>query len=451
MNIHFISIGGSIMHNLAIALHKNKHSISGSDDEIFDPARSRLEKHGLLPKKTGWNPEMIHKKLDFVILGMHARQDNPELIKARELNLKIYSFPEFIYEHAKNKKRIVIAGSHGKTTITSMIMHVMQKESFEFDYMVGSSVSGFEDSVRLSEHAPYMLIEGDEYLTSAMDHRPKFLWYKAHIALISGIAWDHMNVFPDFQVYKKQFADFLEQMDTGTHVFYDDNDTHIPYLISENLHLHYHPYNYPDYKLKDSCFYLKINEKSVRMDIQGAHNMLNMEGAACVCAQIGIAKSRFYSAIQDFRGAGKRLEKIFESDDVLAFRDFAHAPSKVKATLEGLHEQYPAKRITAILELHTFSSLNKKFLPEYKNSSHAAEDLILLINPHALKMKKLEMISTEELQRAFARDDLFHCQNKEDIDIVLKKQFQKNSILLFMSSGNFDNMDILSLIEKLRT
>lgn len=446
MHVHFISIGGSIMHNLAIALKKKGYQVSGSDDEVYEPAKSRLQKHGLLPENVGWNKEVITKDIDFIVLGMHAKEDNPELKEAIRLQLKIVSFPEFIYEQSKDKKRVVIAGSHGKTTITSMLMHVLNKAGYQYDYLVGSKIDGFEDSVKLSNEAEYMIIEGDEYLTSSLDPRPKFLWYKPHISLISGIAWDHMNVFPTFDIYKKQFSLFLENLAQGGEVVYYKDDEHLPEVVSQHKDVKTIAYTHPDYQIEANQFVLEYGGKQYKMSIYGSHNMLNINGVSEICKLMGISKTKTFEYLQDFKGAGKRLELLKETKDYIVFRDFAHAPSKLKATISGIKEQYANRKLMAFFELHTYSSLNRAFLPEYKGSFEDADEKVIYINPHAVELKGLEMLSKDEILNNFGDHEIKVFFEKEEIIDYLNISEKKDTIILLMSSGNFDNINFNEIL-----
>lgn len=447
MKVHFISIGGSIMHNLAIAMKKQGHKITGSDDEIFEPARSHLKQHGLLPDKEGWDADKITKDVDVVVLGMHAKKDNPELQKARDLGLDIQSFPQLVYELSQNKQRIAIAGSHGKTTITSMVMHVMKKVNLDFDFLVGAKLKGFDESVSFSEDAPYFVIEADEYLSSPLDLRPKFLWYKPQFVLISGIAWDHINVFPSFGKYFDQFRLLLKSLPEKATVVYCSQDENVQKLINEFPDLNTIAYTMPSFRIDNDAFVLEYLNRDINLKIQGSHNLLNIEGARNICEQIGISPEVFYSAIQDFEGAGKRLELLIENKQFKAFKDFAHAPSKVKATVNGVHEQYPDKKIIAVLELHTYSSLNKMFLPHYAHTLENADEKIVFINPEAVKLKRLEAISEQDVVEAFKSKGLKVIFEKEKLISEVEALNWDNSILLLMSSGNFDGWDLNAYFE----
>src|SRR6056297_1247372 len=373
MHVHFIAIGGSAMHNLAIALKKKGYHVTGSDDQIFEPSKSRLDRAEILPKEIGWNPDNITKDLDAVILGMHARNDNPELQKARELKLKIYSYPEYLYEQTKNKTRIVIGGSHGKTTITSIIMHVFKFHGIPFDYMVGSQLKGFETMVNLESDNKLAVFEGDEYLSSPLDSRPKFHHYKPNIAVISGIAWDHINVFPSFEKYMQQFNRFIDTIvNNGTLIYYEQDQT--IQKILKNKHINYKPYSAHPSIIKNQKTYLRTKEKEIPVKFFGTHNMENLEAARLVCNETGIHNDEFYDAIETFEGAAKRLERIEKNKHFSLYKDFAHAPSKVKATVQALKEQYHKNKLIAILELHTYSSLNKDFLSEYSGSMNMADE-----------------------------------------------------------------------------
>ncbi|MCF8330889.1 MAG: peptidoglycan synthetase [Bacteroidales bacterium] len=442
MRIHFIAIGGSTMHNLAIALYKQGHQITGSDDEIFEPSKGRLKKYGLLPEKTGWDENNIHGAIDAIILGMHAKKDNPELMKAEKLNLPVYSFPEYLYEHAKNKKRIVIGGSHGKTTITAMILHALNYHKIDVDYMVGAQLDGFEVMVRLSEEANIMVFEGDEYLTSANDPRPKFHVYKPHVALISGIAWDHFNVFPTFEKYVDQFITFIDLLpDDGSLVYYS-GDGIIHKLVNEyDGKARMIPYFTCDSYIKNGKTIIRYNQKEYPMEIFGDHNMKNMQGAMLICREIGLSPDNFYKAMTKFKGASNRLEKIAENEHTRIFKDFAHSPSKVKATSEAVKYQFGDNELVAVLELHTYSSLNKDFLSQYSGTLNAVDMPIVFFNVHAIKLKRLPMLQKQHIYDAFDNANIKVFNLREDLEQHLKSLDWNNKNLLFMSSGNFDGMN----------
>ncbi len=450
MKVHFIAIGGSAMHNLAISLCKKGYQVTGSDDEIFEPSRTRLENYGILPKSFGWNPDKITPDLDAIILGMHARIDNPELKKAKDLNLKIYSYPEYLYEQTKSKKRIVIGGSHGKTTITSMIMHVLKYHKKQFDYMVGAQIEGFETMVSLTEDAPISVFEGDEYLSSPIDPRPKFHLYKPHIALISGIAWDHINVFPTFENYKEQFKLFIEKIEEGGSLFYYKNDTVLNELV-KNTHnkINRTAYSTHSYTKRNNQTLLINIDKEIPLEIFGEHNLQNISGAKLVCNQIGITDNEFYTAISEFKGASKRLEVLAKNESSIIFRDFAHSPSKLKATVNAVKEQFPERNLLAIMELHTFSSLNADFLKEYAGSMDKANTSIVYFNPEVIKHKKLEPITIEQVRASFQNKSLIVFTRQKDlVDYINASELSRKNIL-FMSSGNFSGMDLISYAKSL--
>jgi UDP-N-acetylmuramate: L-alanyl-gamma-D-glutamyl-meso-diaminopimelate ligase len=450
MNVHFIAIGGSAMHNLAIALHKKGYRVCGSDDEIFEPAKSRLSGYGLLPEREGWDPDKITGKLDAVILGMHARGDNPELIRAKELNLRIYSYPEFLYEQSKTKKRIVIGGSHGKTTITAMILHVLRDCGIDCDYLVGAQLEGFDVMVRITDEAPIMVFEGDEYLTSPIDPRPKFHLYKPDIALLSGIAWDHINVFPTFESYVEQFILFIGQISkNGTLIYCSEDETLRKICPQSGEGINLIAYSVPDYRIDKGLTIIRYGETDFPLQIFGKHNLLNLNGARLVCNQIGIEDHRFYQAITSFRGASKRLERIAGNEKIIVFKDFAHAPSKVKATLQAVREQFPDRKITSCLELHTYSSLSKGFLNHYKGVLDEADHAIVYYSHHAIQLKRLPAITPDEVKAGFANDGI---EVFTDSQLLLEHLLRENwskSVLLMMSSGNFDGIDLKSLAEQL--
>ena len=443
MNIHLIAIGGAVMHNLSMALHNKGMRVTGSDDEIFEPSRSRLAKYGLLPEKPGWNPDRIHTGLDGVILGMHAKKDNPELLKAQELGLKIWSFPEYLYEQSKDKKRVVIGGSHGKTTVTSMIMHVLWFNHIPFDYMVGSQLEGFETMVKVSDNAPLIILEGDEYLSSPIDPRPKFHLYKPDIAVITGIAWDHMNVFPTFEDYLEQFRIFVEQINPGGSLFWNRGDMHLEEIV-QNSRCNKVAYTHHSYELRKEKSYLIFEDTKVPIPVFGRHNMENISAALYVCRELGVTNEMFYEAISSFKGAARRQQLLAEGMDKKVYLDFAHAPSKVKATLEGFRETYPDKKITACLELHTFSSLNKEFLPQYKGSLDAADEAIVFYNPDVVEHKKLPAIEKTFVQNSFHKDRLLVINNPAEIKTALLED-PSPGILIFMSSGNFSGLNLMKV------
>jgi UDP-N-acetylmuramate: L-alanyl-gamma-D-glutamyl-meso-diaminopimelate ligase len=442
MRIHFIAIGGSAMHNLALALHLKGDTVTGSDDEIFEPSKGRLAAQNLLPKQFGWFPDTISSDIDAIILGMHAKADNPELLKAKELGLVIYSYPEFLYEQSKNKTRVVIGGSHGKTTITSMILHVMHYHNREVDYMVGAQLEGFDVMVKLTNDNDFIVLEGDEYLSSPIDRRPKFHLYKPNIALLSGIAWDHINVFPTYENYVEQFDIFLKQITNGGAIVYNIEDSEVKKLVenSEALIKKY-PYSTPAYTVEQGETLLDTPEGPMPIEVFGKHNLNNLEGARWICQLMGVDTDDFYEAIATFKGASKRLEKIAESKTAIAYKDFAHSPSKVKATTNAVKDQFPDKRLIACLELHTYSSLNPEFLKEYKGTLDAADSAVVFYSPHAVLLKNLEAIKTEQIDDAFGRQDLIVFTNPADFKTYLYTQDFDNTSLLLMSSGNYGGLD----------
>jgi|TARA_B110000114_G_scaffold32159_1_gene33278 UDP-N-acetylmuramate: L-alanyl-gamma-D-glutamyl-meso-diaminopimelate ligase len=442
MKIHFIAIGGAAMHNLALALHLKGDDITGSDDEIFDPSKSRLSASGILPKVFGWFQEKITPQLDAIVLGMHAKADNPELLKAQELGLKIYSYPEFLYEQSKFKTRVVIGGSHGKTTITSMILHVMHYFNREVDYMVGAQLEGFDVMVKLTEHNDFIILEGDEYLSSPIDRRPKFHLYKPNIALLSGIAWDHINVFPTWKNYVEQFSIFVDSIVEGGSITYNIEDAEVKKVVenSENT-IRKFPYQTPNYKVQDGTTFLETEEGSMPVEIFGKHNLNNLAGAKWICQQMGIDENYFYEAISTFQGASKRLEKIAETKKSIAYKDFAHSPSKVLATTNALKNQYPNRKLIACLELHTYSSLNPEFLKEYKGALDAADVAVVFYSPHAVEIKKLKAISSEQIANAFQRENLIIFTNPTAFKTFLFSQKFNETSLLLMSSGDYGGLD----------
>jgi UDP-N-acetylmuramate: L-alanyl-gamma-D-glutamyl-meso-diaminopimelate ligase len=447
MNIHFIAIGGSAMHNLAIALHLKGYHITGSDDEIFNPAKARLEKYGLLPPDIGWHPERITPDLDAVILGMHARIDNPELLKAKELGLKVYSYPEFLYEQSKDKLRIVVGGSHGKTTITAMILHVLQYHHVDCDYMVGAQLAGFEVMVRLSQSARIMVMEGDEYLTSPIDRRSKFHLYHPNVGIISGIAWDHINVFPTFDIYVEQFRIFADMVDRT--LIYCADDENVRRIGEMPRSARPEPYGVHPHVIRDGQTFLLTPAGEVPMRIFGRHNMANLNAARLACREVGITDEQFYEAIQSFGGASKRLELVLKNDKGLVFKDFAHSPSKLRATLGAVREQYPDARLVACMELHTFSSLSENFLAQYRGVMDAADAALIFFEHHAVELKKLPPITKEMVHSAFGREDLEVYTETEALQQRLMALRQHGTIYLLMSSGNFGGIVFEDLAARL--
>ena len=446
MNVHFIAIGGAAMHNLALALHQKGMHVTGSDDVIFEPSKSRLDARGLLPNKMGWFTEKITSSIDAIILGMHAKADNPELIKAQELGLNIFSYPEFIYEQSKNKTRVVIGGSHGKTTITAMILHVLNYHDKAVDFMVGAQLEGFDVMVQLTDDNDFIVLEGDEYLSSPIDLRPKFHHYKPNIALLSGIAWDHINVFPTFEDYKKQFSIFTDSVIEGGSISYNIEDQNVKAIVeaSENP-IRKFPYETPQHTIDNGTTYLETPEGPMPLEIFGQHNLNNLAGAKWICQHMGIDELDFYEAIATFTGADKRLEKIVEHQSSVIFKDFAHAPSKVKATTNAVKHQYPQRRLLACLELHTYSSLNEIFLSEYANTLTSADEVVVFYSPSALKIKQLKPIFSEQIANAFQHKNLTIYTDPIEFQEFLKTQNYSNTSLLLMSSGNYGGLNFDTL------
>ena len=442
MKIHFIAIGGSAMHNLAIALHNKGYQVTGSDDTIHDPSKSRLERKGLLPEAFGWFPEKITSDLDVIILGMHAKKDNPELLKAQDMGLKIYSYPEFLYEQSKDKTRVVIGGSHGKTTITSMILHVLAYHDREVDYMVGAQLEGFETMVHLTTENEFMVLEGDEYLSSPIDRRPKFHLYKPNIALLSGIAWDHINVFPTFEGYVEQFRIFTDSLTNGGIMVYNEEDTIVKEVVESSTHpIKKYPYSTPTYEIEDGITAIDTPDGMMPLEIFGDHNLQNLAGAKWICQHMGIDEDDFYEAIASFTGASKRLEKIAENSQTVIFKDFAHSPSKVKATTEAVKKQYAQREVIACLELHTYSSLNAEFLSEYQGALDQADKAVVFYSPHAVKIKQLDEVTTAQIGAAFGREDLIIFTNPSEFKAFLFGQNLEQTAVVLMSSGNYGGLD----------
>jgi len=443
MRIHFIAIGGAAMHNLALALHSKGYNVTGSDDEINEPSKSRLARVGLLPSEMGWYPEKITSDIDAIILGMHARIDNPELIKAKELGLKIFSYPEYLYEQSKDKRRVVIGGSHGKTSITAMILHVLSACDMKFDYMVGSQLEGFDTMVRLSHDAPVIILEGDEYLSSPIDRRPKFHLYHADIALLSGIAWDHINVFPTFDNYVEQFRIFVRQLPSDGTLVYCENDIEVVGVSSEaNAGVNKIGYTVPSHEIRDGITYLQTDVGEVSLMVFGKHNLMNLEGARNICNQLGVTNEKFYQAISTFKGAARRLELVSRSNDRIVYKDFAHSPSKLKATIAAVKEQFVNRRLIACMELHTFSSLNAAFLDEYTNAMDMADEAIVYFNAHTIEHKKLPPITVEQVRKSFNREDIIVFDTTDALRNHLSNLPKNGDVVLMMSSGTFDGLDL---------
>jgi len=442
MKIHFIAIGGSAMHNLAIALHNKGYDVTGSDDTIHDPSKSRLEKRGLLPKEFGWFPEKITQHLDVIILGMHAKKDNPELLQAQDMGLKIYSYPEFLYEQSKDKTRVVIGGSHGKTTITSMILHVLAYNDRAVDYMVGAQLEGFETMVHLTKENEFIVLEGDEYLSSPIDMRPKFHLYKPNIALLSGIAWDHINVFPTFDGYIEQFRIFTDSLTNGGIMVYNEEDKTLKEVVESSEHtIKKYSYSTPLHTIENGITLIDTPDGQMPLEIFGDHNLQNLAGAKWICQHMGIDEEDFYEAIASFKGASKRLEKIAENKQTVFFKDFAHSPSKVQATTEAVKKQYAQKDLIACLELHTYSSLNAEFLGEYKGALDKADKAVVFYSPHAVKIKQLDAVTKEQIAHAFDRDDLIIYTDPEDFKAFIFSLDLNNKAIILMSSGNYGGLD----------
>ena len=446
MKVHFIAIGGAVMHNLALSLHKMKHEVTGSDDIIFDPSKSRLDLHGLLPERYGWFPEKINKEIDAVIVGMHAKNDNPELIKALSLNLNIYSYPEFIYLKSKNKTRVVIGGSHGKTTIVSIILHVLKYHERSCDFVVGAQVPGFDVMVNLTDNNEFIILEGDEYLSSPLDLTPKFHHYKPNIALLSGIAWDHINVFPNFEDYKNQFSVFVNSIVSGGSITYNKEDLEVKQIVDQSDNpVKKFPYTTPDFYISNGITFLNTNEGPIPLNIFGKHNLSNIAGAKWICQQMGIDEDDFYEGVSSFSGASRRLERIFEFNTTVIFKDFAHAPSKVSATTYAVKKQFPNRKLIACLELHTYSSLNKNFIGEYQNTLKYADEAIIFYSAKAIEIKKISEISFDKIERSFKHKKLNIFNKTPALEKFLKSKDYKDTSLLFMSSGNYGGLNINNL------
>lgn len=453
IKVHFIAVGGSIMHNLAIALKNKGFEVSGSDDEIFEPSYSRLKAEGILPEQMGWHPEKVTADIDAVVLGMHAREDNPELLKAQELGLKIYSYPEYIFEQSKEKQRVVIAGSHGKTTVTSMIIHVLNYWNKSADYLLGASLKGISNPVKLTDEAPVIIIEGDEYLTSAVDRRPKFLNYHHHIGVITGIAWDHVNVYPDYNEYEKQFKIFAEATPKGGILVYCEADKTLKKLIKgaeiDKDDVVLIPYTEQKNKVKNGVTYLRDSKNDTAIKVFGKHNLENISAALGVCIHLGLTKEQFYEAIATFEGASFRMEVLAENASTKIYRDFAHAPSKVKATASSFAKQFSSQKNTVCLELHTFSSLNRNFIGEYADSLSDIDEAIVYYNPATVERKKLDPVSEDLIRQSFKHKNLQVFTDSAEVLATLKAKDWTNKNLLLMTSGNFDGLNLKEVAEGL--
>ncbi|HXR83189.1 MAG TPA: Mur ligase family protein [Hanamia sp.] len=447
MRIHFISIGGSVMHQLAIALKRKGYTVTGSDDEIFEPAFSNLKENGILPEKNGWFIENISEDIDAVILGMHGKQDNPELEKALQLGLKIFSFPEYIFQESLHKKRVAIGGSHGKTTTTAMIMHVLEQSNFDFDYLVGARLEGFEQTVKVTD-APIIVCEADEYPASTIEKRPKFHFLFPHIAVITGIAWDHINVFPTFDYYLEQFVIFINKIEKNGFLIYNETDQILKKLVEENFRkdIHIVGYNLPDHTIENGITTVLIGTEKADLKVFGNHNLLNLQAAWLVCRQLGVNEEIFAKNISTFQGAAKRLELIAEKNGGNIYRDFAHAPSKVKASIDAVKQQFPEKNLLAILELHTFSSLNKDFMTEYRGAMENADEAIVFYSKHALDLKRIQFLDPQIVKDGFQKQNLEVITERKDLEEKLKEYNLDNTNFLFMSSGNYDGMNILATL-----
>ena len=444
--VHFIAIGGSVMHNLAITLKQLSYEVSGSDDKIYDPSRSRLEKYNLLPENLGWFPELIDKEIDFIVLGMHAKKDNPELLKALDLDCKIYSYPELIFEFSKSKTRITIGGSHGKTTVSSMILHVLNFYNIKVDYLLGAQIEGFENMVHITNDNEFILIEGDEYLSSPIDNSPKFHKYNSNIAVITGIAWDHINVFPSFKNYISQFEKFIETITDGGVLVFNELDKLVLDLVNKSEKtIRKIGYGKPDFEIVDGVTYVKTSEGDVPLKVFGDHNLSNLSAAKQICALMGVFDDEFFAAIASFKGASKRLETIYRDNNKIIIKDFAHSPSKLKATIDAVKNQFSNKNIIALYELHTYSSFNQKFIKEYFNSMSSADMKLIYYDDEVLKKRGEFKINEKIIKDSFGSDDLIVISKKSVLEESILKINLHNSVLLMMSSGNFSSVDMLSL------
>jgi len=447
MRVHFIAIGGSVMSQLAIALHQKGFEISGSDDEIFDPSKSNLQNHNLLPESFGWHPNKITPDIDAIILGMHAKPDNEELLKAQSLNLKIYSYPEFIYENAKDKKRVVIAGSHGKTTITAMVTHVLSALNMNFDYLIGAKLEGLDGQVKITKENEWMIIEGDEYLSSPIHPQPKIMYYQPNITCISGIAWDHINVFPTEADYIQQFKNYIQSLSSSCKIIYYKDDAVLKQLVEQSKkNDEAIAYQTPPFTVKDGRFEIEVNNHTIELSFFGTHNLQNMACAKLLCLEMGVSEANFYKHIQNFKGAVRRLQVLKTGNNWTAYNDSAHAPSKVKASVNAVAELWPNRKLTALLELHTYSSLNATFIKEYINTLQAADEAVIYFNAHTLSIKRLPDLSIEAVEKVFNHPNLKVFTQKEDLEKHLTQMQFENHNLLVMTSGNLSGVDVLQYL-----
>ena len=446
MKIHFIAIGGSIMHSLAIQLKKNGHIITGSDDVIREPSKSNLNHYDILPAKEGWCSKKISTDLDMVILGMHAKKNNPELLEAQKYNIPVISFPEFIFNSSKYKKRVVIAGSHGKTTITAMIIHVLNEYNIKFDYLLGAKIDALENQVKLDD-SKLIIIEGDEYFSSAIDLKPKFMHYDPDVLVVSGVSWDHINVFPTKSSYESAFSKLLNHViEKNGKIFYYTHDLFLQKSLSAYNQLS-QSYDSPRYIIKKGQFILVHKNENIPLNIFGKHNMENMEAARQVCQEIGVCESDFYKSIKNFKGASRRLNLIKEIENHSAvYYDFAHSPSKVFATVNAVKELYPDRFLIGCLELHTYSSLNVDFIPNYLNTLNNCSESWLYFDEQELQRKGFAKLDRKFLLRAFNHPNMTIINNKKLLRQKINQIELDNTNLLLMSSGNFSGLDIKSII-----
>ena len=449
MRLHFIAIGGSAMHSLALGMLELGHRVTGSDDVIFEPSKSKLQAAGILPETEGWFPEKITEDLDVVVLGMHAKKNNMELLRAQELNLNIQSYPEFLALLTENKTRVVVAGSHGKTTITAMVLHTLKYHDIDTDYMVGAPVSEDSKTLSITDDNDFILLEGDEYLSSAINPKPKFLWYAPEIALISGIAWDHVNVFPTFENYCSQFEFFINSIQAGGVLIYNEEDEVLKKLVESNIHpIKKIGYRTPEYFIDDGITFLETEEGSLPLAVFGIHNLQNLVAAKWIAQLMGLDSSDFFEAIPSFKGAAKRLELLASGAKSSLFKDFAHAPSKVKASSKAVSDQFKGKNIIVCLELHTYSSLDPEFIKQYAHSLESADEAIIFHDPEALKIKNRVPIPPDVIVQSFAHKNLRVFTDAIELNDMLLAKDYNEAVLVMMSSGNFGGMDWSALQQR---
>lgn len=446
MRIHCISHWWRVTSSLAIQLKLLGHNVTGHDDEIYEPSKSALAQHGLLPQHEWWDADSVTSDIDMIVLGMHASADNPELLRAKELGLMIKSYPEVIYEFSKNKMRVVIAGSHGKTTTTSMVMHVLKHNGISFDWVVGGIVPGFDTMVSLDDNHKIIIIEWDEYPDGKINMTAKMLLYKHNIGILNGIAWDHITTYPTFDSYLLPFQTFVDQTPTDGFLGYYQDDQEVTNIMehtdtqAQTVWYTVHPHI-----IRDGITYLQTPQWEVKLSIFWAHNCINISAAKLVCNQLDLSDEQFYAAIWSFTGAGNRLQLIHQDDakHLTILRDFAHSPSKLTATINAVKTQYPDRTIIGLFELHTFASLSASFLPEYKWSFDAADIACVYYDDHTFQIKRMTPLTKEVVINGFGRSDLVVQDSANDLQAWYDNLDLTNSVVVLMSSGNFGGVEFV--------